>query len=134
MSSFLHVNNKEKYILILGQGPTQGLDGTKLTAATRYSINVIKNNKKFCLICAKMEQTVIRLLMVQKLSNSKEKILQIVATPLYLGNFSAAVTIDNMKKTVLNRYIYGFSVDYDATTVDDILKIQKHLMKKNNVM
>ena len=79
-----------------------------------------------------MEQIVIRLL--QKLSNSKKKILQIVATLLYLGNFSTAVTVDNMKNTVLNRYIYGFSVDYDATTVDVILNIQKHLMKKNNVI
>ena len=79
-----------------------------------------------------MEQIVIRLL--QKLSNSKKKILQIVATLLYLGNVSTAVTVDNMKNTVLNRYIYGFSVDYDATTVDVILNIQKHLMKKNNVI
>ena len=74
-----------------------------------------------------MEEIVIRLL--QKLSNSKKKILQIVATLLYLGNFSTAL----FNNTVLNRYIYGFSVDYDATTVV-ILTIQKHLMKKNNVI
>ena len=32
MSSSVHVNNKEKDILILGKGPTQGLDGATLTA------------------------------------------------------------------------------------------------------
>ena len=32
-----------------------------------------------------------------------------------------------MKK---NRYVYDFSVDYDATDVDDILVIHKYLMKK----
>ena len=36
-----------------------------------------------------------------------------------------------MKKTVLNGYVYGFSVDYDAIAVDDILDIHKYLMKKN---
>ena len=36
-----------------------------------------------------------------------------------------------MKKTGLNGYIYDFSVDYDATVVDDILDIHNHLIKKN---
>ena len=49
MSSSVHVDNKKKYILVLGEGPTQGLDGTTLTAEKKYSINFIVNNKKFCL-------------------------------------------------------------------------------------
>ena len=32
MSSSVHVDNKKKDILILGEGPKQGLDGTVLTA------------------------------------------------------------------------------------------------------
>ena len=39
----------------------------------------------------------------------------------------------NIKKTGLNRYLYNFSVDYDAITVDDILDIHKYLMKKHSV-
>ena len=39
MSSSVHIDNKTKAILILGEGPTQGLDDTTLTAATKYSIN-----------------------------------------------------------------------------------------------
>ena len=35
------------------------------------------------------------------------------------------------KKTGLNGYVYAFSVDYDAISVDDILDIHKYLMKKN---
>ena len=35
-----------------------------------------------------------------------------------------------MKKTGFNVYVYDFSVDYNATDVDDILDIQKYLMKK----
>ena len=35
-----------------------------------------------------------------------------------------------MKKTGFNGYAYDFSVDYDATDVDDIIDIHKYLMKK----
>ena len=35
-----------------------------------------------------------------------------------------------MKKTEFNGYVYDFSVDYDATAVDDFLDIHKYLMKK----
>ena len=35
-----------------------------------------------------------------------------------------------MKKTGFNRYIYAFSVDYDAIDIDDIKDIHKCLMKK----
>ena len=34
MSSSVHIDNKGKDIVILGKGPTQGLDDTTLTAET----------------------------------------------------------------------------------------------------
>ena len=46
MSSLLHVDNKGKDILILGEGPTQGLDDTTLTAETKYPINFTQSGKK----------------------------------------------------------------------------------------
>ena len=64
----------------------------------------------------------------------KGKDSEIVATPLCLGNISKDRSIDNMKKTGFNGYIYDFSVDYDAIAVDDILDIYKYLMKKNNIV
>ena len=39
-----------------------------------------------------------------------------------------------MKKTVLNGYVYDFSVDYDAIVVDGILEIDNYLIKKNNII
>ena len=39
MSSSVHIDNKNKDILILGEGRTQGLDDTTLTAEAKYSIN-----------------------------------------------------------------------------------------------
>ena len=34
--------------------------------------------------------------------------------------------------TGFNGYVCDFSVDYDATDIDDIKDIYKYLMKKNN--
>ena len=48
MSSSAHINNKKKDILVLGKGPTQGLEHT-LTAEKMYLINFTEKNKNFCL-------------------------------------------------------------------------------------
>ena len=44
----MHIDNKGKDILILGDGPTQGLDGTAFTSETKYSINFTQSHRKFC--------------------------------------------------------------------------------------
>ena len=64
----------------------------------------------------------------------KTKDSNIIATPLWLGNISKDWSVDNMKDTGLNGYVYDFSVDYDAIAVDDIKDIHKYLMKKNNII
>ena len=48
-SSSVHVDNKKKDILILGEGTTQGLGDTTLTAEKKYSVNFTEHNKKYCL-------------------------------------------------------------------------------------
>ena len=48
MSSSAQIENKKKDILVLGKGPTQGLEHT-LTAEKMYSINFTEKNKTFCL-------------------------------------------------------------------------------------
>ena len=80
-----------------------------------------------------MEQIVIYLLMVD-IYKFKAEDSEIVASPLSLGNISKDWSTDNMKKTGFNGYIYDFSVDYDATEIDDIKDIHRHLMKKNNIV
>ena len=49
MSSSVHVDNKGKDMLILGEGPTQGLDNTTLTAEAKYPINCTQSGKRFVL-------------------------------------------------------------------------------------
>ena len=50
----------------------------------------------------------------------KAKDSEIVASLLCLGNISNDWSVNNMKKTGFNGYVYDFSVDYDANDVDDI--------------
>ena len=64
----------------------------------------------------------------------KAKDSEIVATPLCLENISKDWSVDDMKNTRLNGYVYDFSVDYDAIAVDDILDIDNYLMKKNDIV
>ena len=49
MSSSVHANKTTKNILILGEGITQRLDDTTLTAEKMYSINFTVSKRKFCL-------------------------------------------------------------------------------------
>ena len=60
----------------------------------------------------------------------KAKDFEIVAAPLCLGSISKDWSVDNLKRTGFNGYVYDFSIDYDAIAVDDILDIHKYLMQK----
>ena len=76
MSSSVDIDNKGKYILILGKGPTQGLDDTTLTAETQYSINFTRPTIKFCLSLHYNGATVSYLLMLQKYTSSNQSNLK----------------------------------------------------------
>ena len=47
--------------------------------------------------------------------------------------FQKIFVADNMKKTGLYGYVYGFSAYYDSIYVSHILHINKYLMVKNNI-
>ena len=64
----------------------------------------------------------------------KAKDSEIVASPLCLGNISKDWSADNMKKTGFTGYVYDFSSDHDAITVDDIKDIHNYLMRKIDIV
>ena len=68
MSSSVHIDNRKRDILTLGEGPTQELDDTALAAEAKYSINCSKSKRKFSFV--------FNLLMLQKYINSQQKILK----------------------------------------------------------
>ena len=133
MSSSIHIDNKEKDILVLGTGPTQGLEST-LTAEKIYSINFTVTKKKFCLSIHYHGANSYLFANSTEIIKFKAKDSEIVASPLCLGNISKDWSTDNMKKTGLTGYVYGFSADYDVIAVDDVKDIHNYLMKKNNML
>ena len=46
MSSSVHIDNKGKDILILGEGPAQELYDRTLTAEAKYPINFVQSGKR----------------------------------------------------------------------------------------
>ena len=134
MSSSAHANNKTKNILVLGKDFIQGLDNTTVYAEKLYLINFTENNKNFCLTLHYNGANSYLFVNSTEIYKFKAKYSEIVATPLCLGNISKDFSVDNMKKTGLNGYVYDFSVYYDPIKTDNILDIHKYLMEKNNII
>ena len=99
-----------------------------------YSINFTEKYQKFCLRLHYNGANSYLFVNGSQIYKLKAKDSEITATPLCLGIISKDWSVDNMKKTGLNGYVYHFSVNYDATSVDDILDIHKYLMIKNNIL
>ena len=99
-----------------------------------YSVNFTNNGENYCLGLHYNGANCYLFFNGTEIIKFKAKDFEIVANPLCLGNVSKDWSVDNMKNAGLNGYLYDFSVDYDAASVDDIKDIQKYLMKKNNVV
>ena len=76
MSSSTKTDNRKKDILILHEGPTQGLEHT-LSAKEMYSINFTVTGKKFCLSLHYNETNNYLFVNGKKFINSNQKILRL---------------------------------------------------------
>ena len=119
MSSSVHVNNKNKSILILGKWETKRLDNTSLTAEAEYSINFSRSERKFCLNFHYNRSNSFLFVNATKIF-WKAKDSEIKKYPLCLGNFQKTFFADNMKKTGLNGYVYNFNIDYNTIDTSNI--------------
>ena len=99
MSSSVHIDNKGKDILVLGEGLTQELDHTTLTAEAIYPINFTQSNKRFILCLHYNGSNCFLFLNVTKIYQFKAKDFEIKDYTLGIGNISKDVTINNLKKT-----------------------------------
>ena len=98
------------------------------------SINFTATKKKFCLSLDYNGANSYLFVNGTEIYKFKAKDSEIVASPLCVGNISKDWSTDNLKKTRFKGYIYDFTVDHDATDVDDIKDIHKYLMTKNNIV
>ena len=88
MNSSIHIDNKGKYILILGLGPTQGLGENSLTAEEMYSINFTVAKKKFYLSLNYNVANSYLFVNGTEIYKFKRKDSEVVPSSLCLGNIS----------------------------------------------
>ena len=105
MSSSVHIDNKGTDILIRGEGPTQGLDDTPLTAEAKYPINFTQLRKRFVLSLHYNGSNSFLFVNATKISQCKAKDSEI-------KDFKS-FTINNMKQTRLKASVKVFSVDFN---------------------
>ena len=98
MSSFVHIDNKNKEILIFGEETTQGLDATTLTAEAKYSINFAQPRKRFALSLHYNGSNCFLFVNAPKIYQFKAKHSEIKNYALCLGNILKDFTINNIKK------------------------------------
>ena len=98
MSSFVHVDSKKNYVLILDGGPAQGFYGTALTAEKMYSINFTENYTKSCLSLHCNRANSYLFVNGTEIIKFKAKHCDINAIPLCLGNVSKDFSADNANK------------------------------------
>ena len=128
MSSSVHIGQKNQDILILGEGPTQVLDDTTLTAEGNYPISFTQPRKRFVLSLHYNRSNSFLFVNATKIYQFKTKDSEVKYYTLCLGNSSKNFTINNMKKT--KRNCKFFPVDFNPVYSNDILDIHKYLMKR----
>ena len=87
MSPSSHIDDKKKDILILSNGPTQGLEST-LTAKKFYSINITEHNTKCCLSLHYNGANSYLFVNGTEIIKFKAKDFEIATCPFGLGNIS----------------------------------------------
>ena len=96
ISSSVHIHNKGKDILILGEESTQVSDDTTLTAEANYPINFTQLRKRFVLSLHYNESNSFLFGNAAKICQFKAKYSEMKDYTLCLGKISKHFTINNM--------------------------------------
>ena len=133
-SSSSHADNHKNNFLVVGEGPTFGINGRFGTPRKNFSINFSKANTKCCLnLHYNADNSYLFV-------NGKE-ILKFKAdnknvnfpTQFCLRSFSNGFITTESREVSSNGNVYDFSVHYNSIKKSDILNIHKYLMTKNNI-
>ena len=96
MSSSVHVDNSGEDILILGEGPTQALNHTTLTAEAKQPINFTQLENRFVLSLHYNRSSSFLFVSATKVYQFKAKDSEIKVYALFLANVSKDFTINNI--------------------------------------
>ena len=84
----VHADYRKKDILVLGEGPADGLDDASVIAEAKYSVNIFKSRKKVCLSLLYNAVSSFVFAAGVKIHQFKAKNSEIKPYPLCLGNIS----------------------------------------------
>ena len=132
-NSSSHTDNLKSDFLILGEGPTFGINGKFGASEKKIDISFSKAKTKFFLSLHHSDNSYLFV-------NGKE-IYKFKAdngnfnfpSRFCLGSTSNDFDRDDLKEVSFKGNVYDFSVDYDAIDKSDILNIHKYLMIKNSI-
>ena len=127
--SSLHIDNKNKDVLVLDEGPTR-IRWCSMTAEAIYPIDFTQPNKRFILSLHYNGSNSFLFVNATNIYQFKARDSEIKSCTLCLGNISKDFTINNMKKTGLRDIVKLFSVDLNPIDTKNILNIHKYFMKK----
>ena len=105
----MHIDNNGKGIIILGEGSTQRLDDTTLTAEAKYPISFTQSGKRFELSLHYDGNNRFLFVDATKTYQFKAKDSEIKDYALCLGNVSNNFTINNIKNRIKkNRKLFRY--------------------------
>ena len=97
-----------------------------------YSTNFTVTDKTFCLSLHYNRDNSYLFVNNKQIVKFKAKDFEIVPYPLCLGNISKE--FNSLKAPCLHRYVYDFSVDYEATANDKVHDIHTYWTKRNGII
>ena len=133
-SSLSHADNRKNNFLILGEGPTYGINGSFVSQEKKISTNFTIVNTKFCLSVHYNADNSYLFVNGKEIFKFKADNKNVnLPTRLFLGSISDGFYATESREVSLNENVYDFSVDYNSIDKSDILNIHKYLMTKNYV-
>ena len=145
MSGSVHISNKTKDFLVLGKGFIQMIE--KLQYTQKKCILLILVQKIVCITSLHYNddnsflfvngQKIIQFKAKDSIinnQNTRASTLGTLTTPGYPSGASNHLSPININDTKLHGNVYDFFVDYTPISNENILKIHKYLMKKNDLI
>ena len=128
LSSFVHANNRNNNILVLGKEFIQGINGTTIYAEKFYTPNFTVNGKKNCLSLHYNGDNSYLFVNNIEIVKFKAADSEIVPYPLCLPGLSKDFSPSSLTE------LYGYGYDFRAIETSKIHDIHAYLMKKNGII
>ena len=107
-SSSVNIDSRNKNILVLGEGSTQGLEDVTVTAEAKCSVNCTESEKTFVLSLHYNKNNSFLFVNTVKIYLFRAKDSKIKLYPVCLGNISKDFTLDDMKKNLIKKRYKSF--------------------------